>query len=314
MESQVAKNTSQIWLSGSPLIRQLLLSRLQAVIKVYGETLNPWKSEAASLELLQVPIPLYRVQDDTRVLYKSAIALKLASLCDLPSFEISHQLMTYLGNSPDNYAEQSLLEFTVTLLSPGWLSFQLTNQSLAAWLQFLLETPLSQEDLAFKEIYQPPSMAHLDLFPIQYAHARCCSLLRLAHQQGLIQLSPHPQNRVGQIIQPNPIPWLNLERGELQLVHPAEQRLISQILALLDEVTSSSLLTQESDKNVSLVKLVRALSDALLNFYSQCRIWGEVKTETLLLAQARLGLVSLTQSILALILKERLGVYAPLEL
>jgi arginyl-tRNA synthetase len=51
-----------------------------------------------------------------------------------------------------------------------------------------------------------------------------------------------------------------------------------------------------------------------LTFYSQCRIWGEVKTATPQLAQARLGLILATQPLLHLLLQDLLGVPAPLEL
>lgn len=151
-----------------------------------------------------------------------------------------------------------------------------------------------------------------NLFPIQYAHARCCSLLRLGHRQGLIELSDSDcQHPNWQIIEPNPIPWLKDDptmkscQGGLWLQHPAERHLIDQLLESCDRISDPNL--------VNGVKIANTLSHAFETFYSTCRIWGEVKTQTPKLAQARLALVGVTQRVLRSLL-DRLGVMAPSEL
>ncbi|XZN96275.1 MAG: DALR anticodon-binding domain-containing protein [Microcoleus sp.] len=68
------------------------------------------------------------------------------------------------------------------------------------------------------------------------------------------------------------------------------------------------------ERAIDYFKLANSLSTAFQTFYSQCRIWGEVKRENLKLAQARLGLVLATQSLLRFILEELLNAVAPLEL
>ena len=52
----------------------------------------------------------------------------------------------------------------------------------------------------------------------------------------------------------------------------------------------------------------------MLDFDRSCRIWGEVNRQTPELAQARLGLIALTQFLLGWLLQEQMGVSAPVEL
>nr|WP_277922589.1 DALR anticodon-binding domain-containing protein [Coleofasciculus sp. FACHB-1120] len=140
------------------------------------------------------------------------------------------------------------------------------------------------------------------LSKVQYIHARCCSLLRLGHREKIIQLKDSPALR---LIYPEPIPWLTAD-SKLQLVHPAERRLIAQLLGLLDELRDMN--------QPKWGKRAFDAAQAFETFYSECRIFGEVKTQTPHLAQARLGLVGGTRTILKFLLQHRLGILAPIEL
>ncbi|MFN6516440.1 MAG: DALR anticodon-binding domain-containing protein [Nostoc sp. CreGUA01] len=149
------------------------------------------------------------------------------------------------------------------------------------------------------------------LFPVQYAHARCCSLVLLAHREGLIQLrepltSSSPS--FWSVISPNPIPWLNCD-GKLQLNHPDECRLISELVEMVDNIEFADV-----KGCVKWEKAALNLSQALENFWCNCRIWGEVKIVSPELAQARLGLLMATGSVLKFVLEEKLKIFAPLEL
>ncbi|HEY9612937.1 DALR anticodon-binding domain-containing protein [Allocoleopsis sp.] len=316
--------------------------------------------------------------DDTAILYRCAIALKLSSLWKSAALDIANKIAGSLAGSYQDTANeeagkkdtgktldllstlpclavttsssdlatpnQAGLDFSVEVVSPGWIQFRLTDRGLATWLQQLIQiSPLLSDwedyssiglqrkgepgdrDSKIKkrysqelEITHPGRLSERSktaqtLFQVQYAHARCCSLLRLAHREGLIELSDLECKAPSwQWVKPNPIPWMfdDLEmEGEprrLRLGHPAERGLIAQLLEGTDRISSLT--------PASAIKLAHALSKAFETFYSACRIWGEVKTETPQLAQARLGLVAVTQKLLRSLLEDQLGVTAPPEL
>ena len=360
MDSEVAKNTcnyrslSVSLLDNSAAIKPLLQQQLSIAITLTGckacalsgVGIAPADTPGSSLVLPEM-IPLYRLPDDTVVLYRSAIALKLAPLWQLPVLDIAHQLVASFLTINQDTTGQICLDFSVEVLSSGWIEFQLSDWGLATWLQHSTHAFHHDAPQPWGECVSPDKF-----FPVQYAHARCCSLLRLAHTQGLIKLRdldfntqdlrnrpPSPPNlggtgftppKVGgsggqndgicvspntvswQLVEPNPIPWLNddqeADTGKvlLRLVYPAEQRLIAQILDVQDVMNDQA--------QLSGVKLATALSIVFERFYSSCRIWGEVKSQTPKLAQARLGLVVLTQALLRSLLQDYLGVPAPIEL
>ncbi|NES22497.1 MAG: hypothetical protein F6K41_27160 [Symploca sp. SIO3E6] len=269
-----------------------------------------------------------RCSHDNDILYGCAIALKLAPVLQLPAIDIAKQLVTTLGEQFYCRALGIYLNFQVEVVSSGWIYFRLKEESLASWLQRLI----SLGDRRIKRHGDTETRRHGDaevgrweaddLFPMQYAHARCCSLLRLAHRQGIIDWrldiinsnSPKTdKNPNSQFPIPNsqfPIPnsqfsILNSQFSIL-LVHPAERRLIAQIVDVQDALSNQGQLQG--------VKLARELSKAFEQFYRSCRIWGEVKSQAPQLAQARLGLVAVTQVLLRSLLQEKLGILAPVEL
>ncbi|NEP15208.1 MAG: hypothetical protein F6K14_34575 [Symploca sp. SIO2C1] len=283
-------------------------------------------------QLIPEIIQVKRCFHDSDILYSCAIAFKLAHLWQLQAIDIANQLVTTLGEKFYCCAQGICLNFNVQVVSSGWIYFRLKEESLANWLQHLISPGDGEigrwEDGEMGgwrdgeigrwrdggigrwgdgEIGRTTPTTE-NFFTLQYTHARCCSLLRLAHKQGLIKVSG--QQTILNF--PNPIPWLKEAQGlegevlQLRLVHPAERRLIAQIIDVQDSLSNQ---TQLQGK-----KLARDLSKAFEQFYSSCRIWGEVKSQTPKLAQARLGLVAVTQVLLRSLLQEHLGVVAPLEL
>jgi arginyl-tRNA synthetase len=303
------------FLDRTPSIAQVLLGQLQLAIASIPSN--------CSDRILTLPeIPLNRFRDDTQVVYRSAIALKLSSIYQLPALDLAHRVVNYLPASP---------KFTVRAIEPGWIDFRLSDRGLANWLQHLIQPSsrlrlpspcsplLAGEGLGVRSrgvegkqafgkgisYEKPNSKPPVNLFPVQYAHARCCSVLRLGHSQGLIEIETDANESAYMLLEPNPIPWLNPE-GKLYLVHLAERKLIDRLLWVTDEL--------HSDREPNWRQIAIALSQALLNFHTSCQIWGEVKTQTPQLSQVRLGLVGITRSSLKSLLEDIFQAPAPVEL
>lgn len=276
--------------------KQLLLGKLQAALGFYY-------SDSSLLEKQRDRhIPLYRAKDDNQVLYVSGIALRLSRASNIPALEIatvvSSQLVRQVESSSGVPAldagsyNRTADDFTVQVIPPGWIHLHIREPAIASWLQRLACMPPEPSNY----LTSPPPLGNTSrLFAVQYAHARCCSLVRLADRDGTLTLEP--------------IPWLN-SKEQLRFCHPTERALIAALVEVLDDLYCPS----PSRQMINWEKAALNLSQAFQNFYSCCRIWGEVKIENIHLAQARLGLVMATRSVLRLLLQNLFGICTPLEL
>ena len=85
------------------------------------------------------------------------------------------------------------------------------------------------------------------------------------------------------------------------LVDPTERCLLIQLLTVVEQLITPS-------QQVNWAQLAHNLSTVFLDFWAECRIYGEIKQKTPDLAQARLGLVALVQHFLYRILRYKLSV------
>jgi hypothetical protein len=254
-------------------------------------------------------IPLYRAKDSQRILYISPVALQLAKQGSMPPLEIAQAIAQGFRDSqpPALAFPIRTHHWILSVVPPGKLYLELTDPGIAMWLQRALLWDF-QPDPTPDPGPLPPSGSP-DLFPIQYAHARCCTLLRLAHREGLITLETPAHKGIGSVTAPDPIPWLE-SLTHLKPHHPAERALISRAIATVDAL-SSPLSTAQITSRYPVPTL---LSQDFLTFHAQCQIWGSVQSQDPNLAQARLGLISITQKILKRLLEKELSSFAPLEL
>ncbi|MFQ4145647.1 DALR anticodon-binding domain-containing protein [Chlorogloeopsis sp. ULAP02] len=272
---QVSKYTS---------IKQLVHYYLMTSLSIY--------TKAHRIEcIVDKIIPLSKGRDSERVLYITGIALRLSKYENLPAMEIANAIASHL-------LIESSDVFRVRIIPPGWIHLELVHLALAAWLKKLVSLGVEKGGTN-KEIVLAPEHPDVQLsssvFPVQYAHARCCSLMRLARQEELF-------------ISTDVISWLNTEQ-KLRFNHPAEFRLMNELVQVMDELEYSS-----TEAWVRWEKAALSLSQAFENFWCNCRIWGEVKTTSPELALVRHGLIIATQWVLKFLLEEKLNAFAPFEL
>jgi arginyl-tRNA synthetase len=298
-------------------IKQLLYGYL-----INSLSIDTYKSKKLCIK--DEKIPLHKDRDDNRVLYTSSMSLRISKSQNRKAMELASAIASDLSGICEGV-------FSIQVVPPGWIHFELTHSTLATWLQSIVVGSLGrkgsggdegvgemremrrQEDNEIRQITKADAQCPMPnaQFAVQYAHARCCSLVLLAHREGLIKLRQPVANispAFWDVISPNPIPWLNCD-GILRLNHLDERRLISELIQMVDNIECPDV-----RGSVKWEKVALSLSQAFENFWSNCRIWGEVKITSPELAQARIGLLMATQSVLRYVLEENLGVFAPLEL
>ncbi|QDL08215.1 glutamate acetyltransferase [Brasilonema octagenarum UFV-E1] len=312
-------------------IKQLVSSKIAIALSTYANFLH---SECTN----NINIPLSQGGYNGTILYISGIALRLAKFEKYPAIEIANGITSHISTNYDK-------DFKVQVVSPGWIHLELTHPLLAAWLQNLTvggvieQGALSREQGSKERLagskgdqermsigsfsMQHPIKSSISSFPfsspnsgslftVQYAHARCCSLLRLGVHEGLIKLGESnvdqgdnvKQNLWSSIFTPNPIPWLNSDE-KLRFNHPASYLLINELVRVVDKVEGS-----DFADSVNWEKAALDLSRVFETFWCKCQIFGKVKTASPELAQAKIGLVLATQSVLKFMLEEKLGYFA----
>lgn len=208
--------------------------------------------------------------------------------------------------------QQGLL---VTPTDEGLVQLNLSDRALGAWLRYLLQTPLPV--IAHALPGDRPVLTHLPIFTVQYAHARCCSWLRLAHDSGWIQLkqpSGNPHNWEWQNSQP--APWPNEGEPRWFTQSPA-QDLVHHLIDIFDVLDSALQPTAGSPKAhqrqvKSLMRVGITLSQAIDRFQRAVQPWSrQLCLEQL---QIYFGLLLIAQRALCLLLEDHLKSNAPVEL
>lgn len=274
--------------------KQLLIGHLATALNIYT-------SNGVIVSIEDEKIPLYKGRDDSRTLYISGVALRLSKSQNSNALDIARGIAAELSRISSHV-------FTVQIVSPGWIHLELSDSSLAAWLDSLA-TGAMLEQIPGSEV--TPNLSSSRLFAIQYAHARCCSLLFAAAREELIKFQEvvlDSGSVAWHLISQQQISWLNFDQ-QLRLNHPSELRLINELLQVVDDWD-----ILDSNRPKLWEKVSINLSQAFEAFWCNCRIWGEVKTNSRELVQARLGLLMASQVVFRSLLEDKLGVFVPLEL
>lgn len=310
-------------------------------------------------------LPLKKVKNIRQVCYTCAIALRLAKMSGLCPIQIAKNITEIWNDvsrinekpaqtlpnlqsqlTPAGLAELLRLYITVDVLEQGYLRLTVRDAAIAPWLQWLIDVPatpaMMPADLTgaptqtstatnvFSSTSDPP-------FAGFHAYARCCSLLRLAHQEGILQLCRLPGGALNaesgpardtthvcirqpydhqsgpladpwRIDRPCPLPWLTPE-ATLWLQGEAEQTLLHQLVQTIDAIASPPDLKSTSVAT----KSIQELSDAFATFYARGPIWGNARQQ-IERTQARLGLISVTGRVLQTLFCQGWGLIPPPEL
>lgn len=248
------------------------------------------------------------------IVYSSAIAHQLAASVHQPAPMLAVQIAAAWTGCLDHPAYWQALPIPAAVLpdlsiratSAGLVQITLEDRAIAGWLEQLIQpTAVTGEKLSgttLPSIGSPPQA-----FVGQHAHARCCSLLRLADREGLITLNLldlHPND--WQFVNPNPIPWLT-SAGQLRVQDAVDRRLICQLFAIWDELARSSPLSTQV-----ILRRVKDVAQAFQIFHRAHPIFG--RTVPVEVTQTQLALMLATQRILFQLLEDELQVCAPVEL
>jgi hypothetical protein len=254
-------------------------------------------------------IPLKRFGKTTPLVYTCAIAHRLA-LQSQHAAAIAAQLVDLLLQaSPDDVAVPPGVSVQAT--GAGLIHFEVGDRAIAAWLDQLLVNALPQRTLpsAPLAVSERQTMLHsAAIFEAQYAHARCSSLLRLAHHEGLIRLERLEESPFyWRFSSPIPFPWLT-SAAQLSLHHSADRYLLVQLFEALDRVDDPS----QKRTIATLARSAQAVSQAFQTFHRVHPLWDQTEQKPVLTAQ--LGLLMATQRVLFLLLADGLHLCPAIEL
>jgi hypothetical protein len=307
-------------------------------------------------EVIELPPDLYghgqfrrsiRQIPTSQYQYVSTIAHQLAAKSSLTPLEICQNLDLPIPTL--TVVEQSVhLELDCWYNEASYIYFQLAPKSIEIWLNYIHDLPLEQ--IGFTGISTPTRSIDLAI----YAHARCCSFLRLAAAEKVVRLTTDWQISTSN--------WLlDVAHIENRLTtesncifgHPAEQQLIQTLMAVLNviysdnrQLTSShtkSIAEGRSSRQVEAIafgvslrsvpsdatlppttngqqklpnwtKLTIDLAQSWLDFYRHCQIFGDIKHQNPRQDIARCGLTAISRRYLQVLLENYLGVKAAEEL
>lgn len=248
----------------------------------------------------------------TPIIYSCSIAFVLAPYLLLEPQTIAHNLRDLLAQNQKQTLSESYLKLKVEIAPPGWINFYLDPGAIGIWLAqslMLLKSYTTGPAATVVNNYRlEQTSGNFDnLFSVQYVHARCCSLLRLASAEKLINLIDYRDEDCFKVQSVEPLEpqcWLDQEQN-LWLNLEVEYALLRMLFMAADSFAFPS---------NNWPKLALKLSTTVELFQAECRFLGEVRRKTPQKAIARVKLIALTQYWLQRILLEKLNVAAPRDL
>ena len=197
--------------------------------------------------------------------YTSAISLSISNQLGISALKIAEEIVKACSQNLELSSQ-----WQIRALGKGWLNILLSEQFISENLFALNDWQPDPIDISINPSINSPD-------PIcQYAYARCCALIRLAHLLPDVDLEHSRTTKV------------------LDFIEPAEISLLMQQFEIASLLENSKNLEKA---NLNRYKLSRSLAEIFLQFYDRCRIFG-VSHE---IAYRRLLLIRITQKLLSAI-------------
>lgn len=244
---------NQLLFAKSKAIKQLITQHLDVAFSNFTNN-----GKIAGIEVKKVPV--YQGGYNQKILYISKVAIEISKSHDSPAREISQFMATVTQDIAQYLSQHSNDLFSIKIVPPGEIHLQLFDSTLASWLQSLIVFPQTGNFVKNYGDHLSPNY-----FTIQYAHARCCSLLRQGHREGLIQYTPTLTGIENSV---QSITWLNGDQ-KLYLQEIDESFLIYQLVKVVDS------LSMTNNNSINWLKASEKLSQAFEQFWGSCRIWGK---------------------------------------
>lgn len=315
----------------SPTIARAIADYLQSIAQ--KSNINSLQYNGAD-EIIELQPDLYghgqfqrsiRQIPTSQYQYVSTIAHQLAAKSPLTALEICQNLDIPIPTS--TVVTQSVhLELDCWYNEASYIYFQIVPRSIEIWLNYIHDLPLA--DLGDSDSSTPTGSLDLAI----YAHARCCSRLRLAAAEKLIAI------RSDWLL--DPVNADNQLTAQSSCVFDlrAEHQLIQTLMAVLEVIYSNNsqldsaqtkLLAQplpwsieqirtrkfnSHHKSPNWTKLTIDLAQSWLEYDRRCQIFGEIKHQNLRLAVARCQLTAISRRYLQILLEGYFRVKAAVEL
>ncbi len=308
---KLAFNNEKTSLSLKELLQQMLLSTLDLSQQSWNFTFDPRFAARtigskivllhSSIESISFDRQIQQVLSTPQsapIVYRSSIALLLASYTQKTPQIVAEELIDYLVSTIDNSDSQLNLNLCVEIGKSGLIDFYFDHESMAIWLEKSLVLLDIKTNVDLTKSFLGESLkstpSNLNLFPAQYIHARCCTLLRLGIREKLLFFADEAQA----------ISWLD-HQNNLWLREEAELILLRQLCLITDSFRAESSNWQKLALNFSAIIAI---------FLAECRVIGDTQQRNPQKAIARLRLIALSQYWLQRILVEKLKVVAPTSL
>ena len=266
------------------------------------------QTEQTDSVLAALTIPLKQTGKAPSLIYTSPIAYRLATQPHQVD-TIAAQVVNTLLQVADG--REALLQGITVQAVSGLIHFELGDRAIAAWLdQRLANTSFPQTFLPARMTEQERQaiVQSAAIFEAQYAYARCCSLLRLAHCETLIRLETVEEAPLYWQFDSTTSPhWFVADRFVLN--HPADRCLILRLFEGFDCLSDPS----PQRTPIAMVRSAQAVSQAFQVFHRLHPLWRQTEKESAIVI-AQLGLLMVTQRILYWLLAEGLHLSPPHEL